>query len=179
MNKYEKFDAFDTAGNYYYFDEHLFGETVSQGVYDIYWNPMYSEHYNAWYYNEQTSEEELQDLFEAYNPHIEKFRYLYLSWADANAWQEWHLIDAPNINASALEVTFEWYDGETEEYQSVLYNQSLEEFETRHIAIETIYPYDTDLISGTFDLSQDYTPAQYLGIFSITGYYFNETEYKD
>ena len=178
VNETFYFDAFDTAGNYYYFDDHLFGETVSQGIYDVYWNNMYSEHYNAWYYDEQTTEEELEGLREDYNPHIEKFRYLYLSWADVDAWEEWQLIDQPNVNTSSLGITFKWYDEATEDYSSVLYNRSLSEFETRHIAIENVYPYDTDTISGEFDLSQDYTPAQDLAIYSITGFYFNESEYE-
>ncbi len=43
VNETFYFDAFDTAGNYYYFDDHLFGETVAQGIYDISWNDIYNE----------------------------------------------------------------------------------------------------------------------------------------
>ena len=178
VNETFYFDAFDSAGNYYYFGEHLFAETVSQGVYNITWNPMYSEHYNAWYYNAQSTEEELEDLRNYYNPHIDKFRYLYLSWADNSAWREWHLIEQPNVNLTTLGVVFEWYNETTEEYNSVIYNQTLTEFETRHIAVESIYPYDISTNSGDFDLSQDYSGAQDLDIYSITGYYFNESEYE-
>ncbi|MBO1225619.1 MAG: hypothetical protein JYX80_14445, partial [Candidatus Scalindua sediminis] len=101
--------------------------------------------------------------------------YLYISWADQNAWNEWHTIETPNVNSSTLDITFEWYDETSEEYQSVIYDQSLDEFEARHVAVETIYPYNSGGDIDIFDLSQDYTNAQDLEIMMIKGYLFNES----
>ena len=61
INETLYFDAFDNYGNWYYFGEHLIGENISSGVYEIMWNPIYSgEYYNA--YTEQ--DPDLQDLYE-------------------------------------------------------------------------------------------------------------------
>ena len=173
INETYYFDAFDSDGNWYYFDEHLSGQETTSGVYDITWNPQYNEEY---YYAYRDQDSDLQDLFEYYNPHIDTFRYLYLSWADQNAWNEWHTIETPNVNISTMDITFEWYDEILEEYQSVAYDQSLNEFEARHIAIENIFPYNSEGDTDTFDLSQDYSDAQNLEIMMIKGLFFNESE---
>ena len=173
INETYYFDAFDSDGNWYYFDEHLSGQETTSRVYDITWNPQYNEEY---YYAYRDQDSDLQDLFEYYNPHIDTFRYLYLSWADQNAWNEWHTIETPNVNISTIDITFEWYDEILEKYQTVVYDQSLNEFEARHIAIENIFPYNSGGDTDTFDLSQDYSDAQNLEIMMIKGLFFNESE---
>jgi len=167
------FDVFDNVGNYYYFESQLNGRKVSSGIYDITWNPFYSEdYYNAY----QNQDSELKNLYEFYNPHIDKFRHLYVSWADNYAWNEWHTIEQENINISSLEVEFDSYNTDLGTYQSIFYDQSLNEFEARNIAVETIYPHNFNERTVTFDLSQDYGNAQELDILMIKGYYFNESE---
>jgi len=154
INETWYFDAFDDDGNYYYFDSHLFAINTSSGIYDIIWNLMYSgEYYDA--YTED--KEDLTDLYDYYHPHIANFSYLYVSWADKNAWKEWHTIEAPNVDISTLDIMFEWYDDASEEYDSVYYNQTLSEFEARNIAVEIVYPYDKNIQTANFTLSQDYS----------------------
>jgi hypothetical protein len=172
INETYYFDAFDSDGNWYHFDEHLSGEETTSGIYDITWNSQYNREYYLAYRDQKPN---LQELFEDYNPHIDTFRYLYVSWADQNTWNEWHTIETPNINSSSLDITFEWYDDGLEEYDSVSYDQSLNEFEAKNVAVETIYPYNSDLITDMFDLSQDYINAQDLEIMMIKGYFFNES----
>ena len=133
---------------------------------------MYSEEY---YYAYIDKDDDLADLFEYYQPHIANFSYLYITWADENSWKEWHTIETPNVNISTLEVMFEWYNNTLEEYESVYYNQSLDEFEARNIAVEMVYPYDSTTQIDNFTLSQDYSSAQNLDIFAIKGYFFNES----
>jgi hypothetical protein len=173
----EYFDAFDSSGNNFYFGEHLISTEISQGIYEITWNPEYNDQYYQWYYDAETEASELQELFEYYYPHIQPNRYLTLTWANETAWNEWRTISQPNVNASTVEVSFEWYEESSEQYESVIYNQSLTEFETRHFAVETLYPYNIDSNSGCFELSQDYSDAIGLDIFSITGYYYNQSKY--
>ncbi|KKN24025.1 hypothetical protein LCGC14_0899080, partial [marine sediment metagenome] len=169
INETYYFDAFDSDGNWYYFGEHLIGKSISSGIYNITWDPQFSEEYFLAYQNQNP---DLQDLYKYYNPHIDTFRYLYISWADQNAWNEWRTIETPNVDSNTLAITFELYNETLEAYQSVEYNQSLSEFKTRHIAIENIYPYN---IGDTFDLSQDYNDAQNLEIMMIKGYFYNES----
>ncbi len=177
INETYYFDAFDNIGNWYYFDSHLFGESISSGIYNITWNPFYSKEYYCRYYDTETTAEELSELYDYYNPHIDKFRYLYISWADDNAWEEWHTIESVNVNVSSFEVIFEWYNETLEEYQSVSYDQSLGEFEARNIAVETFYPYDKNMQTANFTLSQDYGSAQDLDIYAIEGMFFNESSH--
>ncbi len=160
-----------------YFDSHLFGDSISSGIYNITWNPFYSEEYYYRYYDSETTEGELAELYDYYNPHIDKFRYLYISWADENAWEEWHTIESVNVNVSSFEVIFEWYDETEEEYQSIKYDQSLGEFEARNIAVETFYPYDKNSQIANFSLSQDYSNAQNLDIYASEGIFFNESSH--
>ncbi|MFX1366679.1 MAG: hypothetical protein ACFFCE_06370 [Promethearchaeota archaeon] len=173
INETFYFDAFDSDGNYYYFDSHLIGKNTSLGIYDITWNPMYSgEYYNAYI----EGKENLEELYDYYQPHIANYSYLYISWADENAWSEWHTIESPNINIDTLDITFEWYDEGSEDYESVVYNQTLGDFKARNIAVETIYPwFATVPTEVNFTLSQDYSNALDLDIMLIKGYFFNET----
>ena len=186
INETYYFDAFDSAGNWYYFDSHLFGIEEQTGVYTLSWESGFAGEYyatyedyvddiiNYRYMNAEEVPEELAELYDYYNPHVDKFRYLYISWADQNAWEEWHTIEAPNIDISSLNVVFEWYDEVGEEYQSVPYHQSSGEFETRNIAVEIFYPYDKNTQTANFTLSQDYSSAQDLDIYKIEGIFFNE-----
>ncbi|NVM55121.1 MAG: hypothetical protein HWN66_15555, partial [Candidatus Helarchaeota archaeon] len=178
INETLYWDVFDSAGNKYYFNEHLFGESISTGVYNITWNPYYSEEYYYRYYDSQTEDEleYLKQLYDYYNPHVDKFRYLYISWADENAWKEWHTIDQVNVDPDSLDIVFEYYNETLEEYRSVTYNQTLNEFETRQVAVETLYPYDKSVSTATFNLSQDYGDAQDLDVLLVKGYFFNESE---
>ncbi|KKN28626.1 hypothetical protein LCGC14_0852390, partial [marine sediment metagenome] len=173
INETYYFDAFDSDGNYYYFGEHISGKNISSGVYDITWDYKFSEEYYLAYQNQDP---DLQDLYDYYSPHIDTYRYLYISWADQNAWNDWHTIETPNVDSNTLDITFEWYDEALEEYDSVQYNQSLNEYKTRHIAIENIYPYNSPSKLGTFELSQDYTNAQNLEVMMVKAYFFNESE---
>ncbi|KKN33509.1 hypothetical protein LCGC14_0803060 [marine sediment metagenome] len=173
INETMYFDAFDDDGNYYYFGEHLFGVNTSLGVYNITWNPLYSGEYYDAYVEEK---DDLAALFEYYWPHIANYSYLYISWADANAWEEWQTIDQVNVDLNSIDITFEWYDDILEEYQSVVYNQSLGDFKSRQIAIETIWPYNSISQTAIFDLSQNYSNAQNLDILSIKGFFFNTSE---
>ena len=172
------FDAIDERGNWYYFNTHLFGQETSSGVYKIFWNPDYCEEYYYRYYDSVTDEEleYLDELYDDYNPHIDKFSYLHLYWADEDAWKEWHAIESPNVNISTLDVVFEYYDETLEEYESVHYNQTLDEFKARNVAVEMIYPYDSAQQTDTFDLSQDYSNAQNLEIQLVEGYFFDESK---
>jgi len=170
------FEAFDRRGNYYYFGEHLLSNKTSQGIYEFNWNPSFSEEY---YYALQDSEitnEKLDDLYQFYQPHIDKFNYLYISWSDSNAWREWQTLEQPNIDTDSLEIMYEWFDETISDYNSVSYNQSFNEVETRQIAIEKLYPYNITSSTATFQLSQDYSQGTYLVIMSIEGYYFNESK---
>jgi len=172
INEAYYFDAFDEEGNRYYFDSQLISTCISPGVYDIEWNPYYSEEY---YYAYINNDENVDELREYYQPHIDKYSYLYISWANNEAWKEWHTIEAPNINSSSLEVSFEWFDDVLNEYESVSYSGSLNEFKTRNIAVETLYPYNSDSKTDTFMLSQDYSNAQNLDIIAIKGFFYNES----
>ncbi|MBA7524585.1 hypothetical protein ES705_16726 [subsurface metagenome] len=115
------FEVFDNLDNWYYFGEHLIGEEISSGVYNITWNLQYCQEYYYAYINQY---EDLSELYDYYNPHIDKLRYLYLTWADKNTWNEWQTIEQANVNISTLDITFEWYDETPEEYESVVYNQT-------------------------------------------------------
>jgi len=174
INETLYFDAFDSDGNWYYFNSHLFAQNTSAGVYDITFNPEYNEEYYLRYVDSQGTQR-LADLYDSYIPHIANFSYLYISWADANAWKEWRTIATPNINISTLDLTFEWYNDTLEEYESVSYNQTLSEFEARNIAVETLYPFTSTGNDDIFNLSQSYSNAQNLDIMMIKGYYFNES----
>ncbi|NVM56272.1 MAG: hypothetical protein HWN66_21425, partial [Candidatus Helarchaeota archaeon] len=186
INETYYFDAFDSAGNWYYFDSQMFGIEEQTGVYTLGWESGFAGEYYATYedyvadilsyryMNAEEVPEELAELYDYYNPHIDKFRYLYISWADQNAWEEWHTIEAPNVNISSLEVVFEWYNETVEEYQSVSYDQSSDEFEARNIAVEIFYPYDKNMQTANFTLSQDYSSAVDLDTYAIEGIFFNE-----
>ncbi|KKM58443.1 hypothetical protein LCGC14_1549300, partial [marine sediment metagenome] len=174
INETLYFEAFDSDGNSYYFNSHLFAQNTSAGIYDITFNPEYSEEYYLRYQDSQGTQA-LADLYEYYIPHIANFSYLYISWADVNAWKEWRTIATPNINISTMGLTFEWYNDTLEEYESVDYNQTLSEFEARNIAVETIYPFNSTGDTYIFNLSQSYSNAQNLDIMMIKGYYFNES----
>jgi hypothetical protein len=120
-----------------------------------------------------TSEEQLNDLIDYYNPYLHKFNYLYISWADNNSWQEWHTINTANVIPSSIDVMFDHYNETTEEYTTVYYNQTLNEFDVRQVAIETFYPYNISTSSHQFGLSQNYSDALDLGILTIEGFKFN------
>jgi hypothetical protein len=165
INETYYFDVFDGYGNWFYFGDHLDGEETSAGIYDITWNSQYNEeYYYAYTHQDQKLPCDVDELYEYYNPHVDKFNYLYISWADTNTWNEWQTIEQININSSTLDIVFEYYDDATEEYTSVHYNQTLNEFTTQQIAVETVYPYASNKIEDTFNLSQDYK-----------AYFFNET----
>ena len=174
INETIYFEAYDSRDNYYYFGEHLDAVNISQGVYNITWNPWYSEefYYGAKYAN---STEELMDLYGYYNPYISNYSYLYISYADEDAWKEWRTIEQTNIIKDSIQVAYDQFDETTEEFTSVYYNQSLGEFDVRQIATEYIYPYNVTENSYEFTLSQNYSQAIDLGILSVEGYYFNET----
>ncbi|KKL13014.1 hypothetical protein LCGC14_2530000, partial [marine sediment metagenome] len=123
INETIYFDAFDSDGNFYYFNSHLFAQNTSAGIYDITFNPEYSEEYYLRYQDSQGTQA-LADLYEYYIPHIANYSYLYISWADTNAWREWRTIATPNVNISTMGLTFEWYNDTLEEYESIEYNQT-------------------------------------------------------
>jgi hypothetical protein len=87
INETLLFEAFDSRGNYYYFDEHLFAENVSEGIYNITWNEWYSEEY--YYALKYDDYKTIMNLYDYYNPYISNYSYLYISWADSNAIYDW------------------------------------------------------------------------------------------
>ncbi|MHA2336157.1 MAG: hypothetical protein ACXACX_02590 [Candidatus Hodarchaeales archaeon] len=175
INETHYFDAFDNYGNWYYFTDHLDGEETSTGIYDITWNPKYNKEYYYAYTHPEELPCDVDELYEYYNPHIDEYRYLYISWADTDAWKEWQTIEQINVNTSTLDIVFEYYDDATEEYTSVHYNQTLNEFETQQIAVETIYPYASDMETDIFDLSQNYSNALGLVVMDAKAYFFDES----
>ena len=167
----------DNLGNYYYPDSQLLTSVISSGIYEFSWNPDYAPEFYARYHDADTPEEQdyVEELYDYYHPHIDDYRYLYVSYANETAWNEWRTIDAPNVNLSSIEVSFEWYDDLSEEYESVVYSSALSELESRQEAVEYLYPFEIESSNGEFSLSQSYANAQDLEIISIKGYYYDET----
>ncbi|MFX1257294.1 MAG: hypothetical protein ACFFAN_05520, partial [Promethearchaeota archaeon] len=162
VNETLYFEAYDSRSNHYYFGEQLFANKISEGVYNITWNPFFGLKASSYSY--------------FYKEYVDKYHYLHVSWADNNSWNEWRTIDQPNVIPESIEVAFEYYNSTIEDFETVYYNKSKYEYETRQVAMEYIYPYDIDLNTGTFELSQNYSNAQAdLEIFSIQGYYFDES----
>ena len=179
INETEYFEAYGSRDNYYYIGEHLnivnISESgVSEGIYNITWNPMYSDQF---YYDAKHAKKmsEVIDLYDYYNPFISNYSYLYLSWADENSVYEWRTIDQPNIITDTIEVAYDYYDEATEEFTTVYYNQSKYEFEVQQIAIEYFYPYNITQDTYEFTLSQNYSEAIDLEVASVEGYYFDES----
>ncbi|KKL59324.1 hypothetical protein LCGC14_2216500, partial [marine sediment metagenome] len=44
----------DSDGNWYYFGEHLIGKIISSGIYNITWDPQFSEEYFLAYQNQDS-----------------------------------------------------------------------------------------------------------------------------
>ncbi len=129
INETVYFEGYGSRDNYYYTGEHLLISNISEpgvneGIYNVTWNPMYSEEF---YYNTKhaKSMSEVMDLYEYYNPYISNYSYLYISWADNNSWQEWRAIEQPNIITDTIEIAYDYYNEATEEFSTVYYNQSL------------------------------------------------------
>jgi hypothetical protein len=176
INESDYWDVWDSVGNWYYIGEQLNAVNTSTGVYNITWNPDYSGEYYSYYTDVNATQEEIDEYYEYYNPHIDQFRYICISWADEDAWKEWHTIESPNVNISTLDLVFEYYNSTSEAYESITYDLSTDEFEARNIAVEVIYPYAANNGNSVFDLSQDYSNAQNLEFISTKGYYYNECE---
>ncbi len=182
INETDYFEAYGSRDNYYYMGEHLTVSNISEsgvdeGVYNITWNPMYSEEF---YYDLKHADncqhfDDIMESYEYYNPYISNYSYLYLSWADENSVYEWRTIDQPNIITDTIEVAYDYYDEATEEFTTVYYNQSKYEFEVRQIAIEYFYPYNITQDTYEFALSQNYSNAINLDVASAEGYYFDES----
>ncbi|MCP6727617.1 MAG: hypothetical protein KJI69_06420, partial [Patescibacteria group bacterium] len=176
INETIYFKAFDLHGNEFYFGEDSEGQLIGfkedAGQYNLTWNELYSDEF---YWVAQDTTNDIEDLIDSYNPYPHQFNYLYVQWASNTSWNEWHTIERPNINETTVEVMYEFYNSTTEEYETINYNQTLDEFGVRHIAEEYIYPYNTGADNGNFDLSQDYSNAQDVGIIKVTGLYYNGT----
>jgi len=172
INESFYFEGFDNYNNYFYFDQQLIANNVSEGFYNITFDPYYSmEFYHT---SQGVDEGNLTILVNTFNPYPLNNTYLNVLWSDQYAWNEWHLIETPNINASTLEVYFDHYDEATEEYETITYNVT-DNFTTRQVAMEYLYPYNAESSVWDFELSQNYSDAVDLGILSIEGYYFNES----
>jgi len=176
INESLYFESFDRHGNSYNIGEHLLSKKLSQDVYELEWNPFYSEEYYYASQDPEVTSEKLKELYEYYHPFIDRFNYLYVSWSDSNAWREWHTIERPNVDVNSLEITYEWFDENLNDYNSITYDQNSNEVEARQIAVERLYPYNITSSRGVFQLSQDYSQALNLEIISIEGYYFNESK---
>jgi len=173
INETIYFQVFDNLGNNYYVGEQLLSNNLSQGIYNLSWNPCYSM---ECYYDllRANTTDEYWDLVDYYNPFARSFSCLYLEWADEIAWKDWHSIESPNINTSTVEICYDYYNTSIEEYQTIFYEQSLNEFEVRQVALEYIRPFTADNATWDFELSQDYSGATNLNILSIEGYNYKE-----
>ncbi|TXT56345.1 MAG: hypothetical protein BAJALOKI1v1_1920005 [Promethearchaeota archaeon] len=128
-----------------------------------------------YYYLSQAQDANLTELYDLYEPFIQNNTYLYLSWADQDAWKEWNTIKQPNINTDSIEIEYYYYNESSEDYEIIVYNSTEGMFEARHIAVETFYTEGIDENSYEFELSQNYSKALEARVLSIEGIFFNES----
>ncbi|MHA1147097.1 MAG: hypothetical protein ACTSR8_02520 [Promethearchaeota archaeon] len=164
------FSMFDTDGNDYYMGSQLNATELGTAYnYNITYGNFSDEFY--WKYERASDIEEANELVSSYGAFPAQFEYLYVAWSDEDAWNEWHTINTPLINASSLAVSWDYYNEYTETYATVEFAE--EEIDVRQVAVEYLYPYNKSGSSATFDLEQDYKYTSDLSILKVEAYGYN------
>jgi len=152
------FDVWDSRGSLYFTEWHLLVDEESADIFNFTWNPAH-DIFNSG-----------MNIYDP-NPYPDRYRYLYISYADADSYKEWRTIDAYNISADSIKI---YYSIEEDgEWTDIYLNRTEGEFEVKQCAVEVFYPYNIDNTSHEFTLSNDYSIVESPQVSSVQGLLYN------